>query len=265
MQTTVEMVSNGLTLRGMLHKPEHTEHPVPAVLMLHGFSNNKMETGWMFVALSRMLERRGIASLRFDFGGSGESDGDFMDMTISGEVSDAKRILEYAKSLEFVDPERIGVLGMSLGGVVAGILAGKHTQDVQSLCLWAPAFVASEHVRSGRVGEMDITNIKEEGYVQIGFGGLRLGSGFVEDVLQLDIAGLASGYDKPILILQGDRDTAVPLSSTRQFMEHYGGKAKLEIVEGAGHMFERFEHRTMVLERTARFMIEQLGLMQEYE
>ena len=260
MQTAVEIQNNGLTLRGMLHRPENLSRSVPAVIMFHGFSNNKMETGWMFVALSRILESQGIASLRFDFGCSGESDGDFVNMTISSEVSDAECIFEYAKSLDFVDPVRIGVLGMSLGGVVAGILAGKHAQDVKSLCLWAPAFVASEHVKNGRVGEMDVTNIKEEGYVQIGYGGVRLGSGFVEDALQLDIAGLASGYDKQVLILHGDRDAAVPLSSTRKFMEHYGGKAKLEVIEGTGHGFERMEHRDKVLDHTAQYMIEQLNL-----
>jgi len=41
-------------------------------------------------------------------------------------------------------------------------------------------------------------------------------------------------------------------------MDYYGENAKLEVVEGAGHGFERIEHRSMLLDQTAQFMIEQL-------
>ena len=60
-------------------------------------------------------------------------------MTLFTELEDAKAILEYAKSLPFADPERIGVVGLSLGGTIASVLAGDRREDVAALCLWAPA------------------------------------------------------------------------------------------------------------------------------
>jgi len=104
MQKAVEIIDQrGLTLRGMLHVPDGAVGKVPVVAIYHGFTGNKMEPHFIFVKLSRALEKKGIASVRFDFAGSGESDGDFIDMTISGEISDAKCILDYAYGLDFAD------------------------------------------------------------------------------------------------------------------------------------------------------------------
>ena len=49
----------------------------------------------------------GIASVRFDMNGSGESDGRFEDMTISSEILDAKAMLNYVESLDFVDSKKL--------------------------------------------------------------------------------------------------------------------------------------------------------------
>ena len=139
MQKAVELKSQGLTLRGMLHMPDSATHKVPVVVIFHGFTGNKMEPHFIFVKLSRMLEKKGIASVRFDFGGSGESDGYFINMTLSGEIRDAHNILDYVKKLDGIDPERIGLVGLSMGGSVASALAGERKDEINSLCLWAPA------------------------------------------------------------------------------------------------------------------------------
>lgn len=83
MQNAVELQSRGLTLRGMLHIPANISGKIPMVVIFHGFTGNKMEPHFILVKLSRLLETKGIASVRFDFAGSGESDGDFSEMTIS--------------------------------------------------------------------------------------------------------------------------------------------------------------------------------------
>ena len=55
MQKAIELVSQGLTLRGMLHMPENVPGKVPVVVIFHGFTGNKMEPHFIFVKLSRML------------------------------------------------------------------------------------------------------------------------------------------------------------------------------------------------------------------
>ena len=68
-----------------------------------------------------MLEAKGIASFRFDFLGSGESDLNFKDMTFKDELACARVILEEALKME--NCTEVYVLGHSMGGAVASELA----------------------------------------------------------------------------------------------------------------------------------------------
>jgi uncharacterized protein len=250
MQKAVEIKSGNLTLRGMLHIPEDISEKVPMVCIFHGFTGNKMEPHFIFVKLSRMLEAKGIASVRFDFGGSGESDGDFINMTLSGEFEEAKDILDYAKSLDFVDTSKIGVLGLSMGGAVASMLAGYRNDEVQSLCLWAPAGNMGELITSGR-SEEDLNAMRSAGFWDAG--GLLVGTDFLEDVLSLDIFAKAAPYDKNVLLLHGDKDQAVPISTSERYLEIYGTRAVLHTIEGGDHTFNTKAWEEEVLEYTIGF------------
>lgn len=250
MQKAVEIQSRNLTLRGMLHIPDGITEKVPMVCIFHGFTGNKMEPHFIFVKLSRRLEAEGIASVRFDFGGSGESDGDFIDMTISKELEEAKDILDYAKSLDFVDKRKIGVLGLSMGGAVASMLAGDRKEDIQSLCLWAPAGNMGELVLRGR-SEEDINGMRSSGYWDVG--GLSVGTGFLNDVLTVDIFGKAAKYDKNVLLLHGDNDAAVPISTSERYLEIYETRAVLHTIEGADHTFNTRAWEEEVLDYTLGF------------
>ena len=85
MQKYVEIKRDGLTLRGMLHVPDNVSSKVPMVILLHGFCDDRNEINFVHNELSQRLCDAGIASVRFDMNGSGESDGRFEDMTISSE------------------------------------------------------------------------------------------------------------------------------------------------------------------------------------
>lgn len=255
MQKAVEMQSNGLTLRGMLHIPDGTEGKIPIVCIFHGFTGNKMEPHFIFVKLSRILEKTGIASVRFDFGGSGESDGDFVSMTISKELQDAKNILDFVKSLDFVDTAKIGIVGLSMGGAVASMLAGDRKDDIKSLCLWAPAGNMSELILRERSVE-DIKEMQNAGSFDVG--GLLLGFDFVRDVQNLDIYGKAANFDKNVLLLHGDKDPTVPLSASERYLEIYETKATLHIIEGGDHTFNTTGWEDEVLDYTIGFLSEEL-------
>ena len=76
METPVVFDSKGQQIVGMLHVPNGRGR-FPGALLLHGFTGTKTESHRMFVKLSRRLAEHGIASLRFDFRGSGDSAGEF--------------------------------------------------------------------------------------------------------------------------------------------------------------------------------------------
>lgn len=251
MQKSVELQCGELILRGMLHIPKEVTGKIPMVCIFHGFTGNKMEPHFIFVKLSRMLEEKGIASVRFDFSGSGESDGDFVDMTISKELAESKAILDYVRTLEFVDTDRIGIVGLSMGGAVASMLAGDRKNDIRTLCLWAPAGNMGELIKKG-LSEADIEEMNKTGFKDIG--GLLLGKNFIDDILSVDIFKKATSYDKNVMLLHGNQDQTVPYSTSEKYLEIYETRGVLHTIEGGDHTFNSKKWEEEVLDYTIGFL-----------
>src|SRR5207248_8810535 len=138
MESFVEFPNRaGRRLRGMIHRPleARSRRGTPAVIFLHGLTGDRMESHWIFVKCARALAKAGIASLRFDFYGSGESEGEFREVTLQGEIADARVAIEFFRRQKGINPERIGLLGLSLGGAIAASVAGPGR--VAALVLWS--------------------------------------------------------------------------------------------------------------------------------
>jgi pimeloyl-ACP methyl ester carboxylesterase len=243
---------SGMTLRSTVHIPDGpTETPRPTVVFVHGFTSNRLELP-NFVAMSRLLEANGIASVRFDLSGHGESDGDFFDVTITGEIAETRAVLAAVRSFDFVDPERIGLVGMSMGGVVAGLTAAEEP-GVSALCLWSPAAVAPFEIGGGSLkGRPLAPEFEEKGYFDAD--GWRISPALVEDIAALDVYGRSGKYTGPVHILHGDKDDIAPLAYVRPYLDHYDGNAELEIIEGADHAWGSVPHRTTLHQSTLRFL-----------
>lgn len=250
MQKAIEIQRKNLTLRGMLHTPDQITGKLPTIIMFHGFGGNKMGPHFLFVKFSRILTDLGIASIRFDFAGSGESDGEFIEMTLSGELEDAKNILDYVKNLKFVDKEKIGVVGFSMGGAVASILAGIRGEDIRSLCLWSPAGNMPDIVINDFIGEGHSDFIKNNYHE---YDGLAFGKTFVDDLKNIDIYGKASEYSGRILLLHGDADEIVSISASERYLDYYGNKADLISINGANHMFNKQIWKQQIIQHSAEF------------
>ena len=101
------------------------DHPRPTVILLHGFTGSKNEAHDLFVKTSDRLVSRGINAVRFDFrfgkteANQGESEGTIADMTPSKWISDARRITTMVSGMEYADPSRIALIGLSMGGLTA--------------------------------------------------------------------------------------------------------------------------------------------------
>lgn len=256
MQKAVEITYSGRTLRGMMHIPDNSNGKVPMVAIFHGFTGNKMEPHFIFVKLSRALEKAGIGSVRFDFYGSGESDGDFSEMTFSGELEDARQILNFIKQQPTTDLNRIGVLGLSMGGAIAGVLANEYKDDVKALVLWAPAFNIPEAMTNRENNRFGDT-MEKYGFVDIG--GLALSKNFVEDIIRLNIFELSKGYKNNVLIVHGTNDTVVEYKvSDRILNEVYGSNARRVTIENADHTFNNLEWEKTAINESVEFFKKEL-------
>jgi pimeloyl-ACP methyl ester carboxylesterase len=247
----------GLTLRSTVHIPDNpAEIRWPTAVFVHGFGNNRLETGSSFVQMSRLLERNGVASVRFDLSGHGESDGDFFGVTITGEITETRAVVRTVRTLAFADPDRIGLVGMSMGGVVAAIVAAEEP-GIRAVCLWSPAAVAPFEVGSGYLKGRDIgTEVKEKGYFDAN--GHRMSQALVDDITNLDVYGRSRAYTGPVRIIHGDGDDIAPIAYARRYLDQYGGNAELETVPGADHGWGTVPHRVRLHRSTLEFLREQL-------
>ena len=137
METPVTFECKGQQIVGMLHLPKGRGR-FPAALLLHGFTGTKVEAHRMYVKLSRTLAQHGIASLRFDYRGSGDSAGEFEDMTIRSEIADSLEAIRFLARHKRVNSRRLALIGMSMGGAIAAHVVARERSRFKTLVLWAP-------------------------------------------------------------------------------------------------------------------------------
>lgn len=256
MEHNVQFTSHGKVLKGTLRLPDDAAGPVPFVIMFHGFCDERNELNFVHRELAERLEAEGIGSLRFDFNGSGESEGRFEDMTISSEIEDGSAALDFILASGVADPERIAFHGLSLGGCVASMLAGRRKEDVAALSLWCPAPDVAYNLHKKTLCGIDVSDVEKKGFMDVE--GLRCGLGFYRDALKLDPFREAALYDKQVNLVHGDMDITASPDCSRRYKEIYGDRARLLIVEGAEHRFTSCDFRRARMESAVSFLCDQL-------
>lgn len=248
---SVELHSEGMKLFGVLHRPLHIKKP-PIVLICHGFAGTKVGRFRMFVALSELLVRSGIAVFRFDFRGSGDSEGEFTEMTISGEVKDAEVALNYIDSHPDLDQDRLGILGKSLGGLVAVIAASKRNH-VKSMALWAPAYHASQWEEQWTLVR-DPSTSQEMRAKLMQFDGTHANPLFLKEFFSLNLEGdLKKLDDVPLLHIHGEQDDAVNLSHAIEYERVRSGstsETRLIRLPRSDHDFSDLDEQQLTLSET---------------
>ncbi|MBO3839941.1 MAG: alpha/beta fold hydrolase [Thermoproteota archaeon] len=246
----------GERISTVIHIPDET--PAPAVVFSHGFTGNKIETHRLFVRAARKMSKEGFVAVRFDFRGSGESDGEFEEMTISSEVSDLNAVLNFLASRMEIIREKMGLVGLSLGGVVS-ILTAAQNPIVKAVCTWSsPAYLRLLSSLRDSFGA-DLSQI-EKGYVDLP-SGYRIGRMFFEDALKHDIINSCARISpRPMLIIHGSQDSVVPVEHARMLYDGAGEPKKIVIIEGADHTFNRREWEDKVIELTIEWFKENFKL-----
>ena len=97
----------------MCHLPSSGTAPFPVVVICHGLGGNKIGQFQYNVLFSEMLAEYGIASVRFDFRGSGDSEGEFAETTLEKCVVDTCSVLECVQTQALFDHSRQGIYGCS--------------------------------------------------------------------------------------------------------------------------------------------------------
>lgn len=195
------------------------EKKTPLVIICHGFTGNCNTK--LLTDIADDLQAHGIASLRFDFNGHGKSEGKFQDMTVPNEIDDLKDVIDWASTQPWVAD--ISLVGHSQGGVVVSMTAGELGDSIiKNVVLMAPAAVLRDDALRGNTqgAIYDPWNIQGD-YIQLPWGGHKLGKKYIEAAMTLPIYETARRYTGPVLVIQGIRDRIVPYTYAERYKENY--------------------------------------------
>ncbi len=244
--------NRGQRIAAMMHIPDGPG-PHPTVLMMHGFTGHRVESHFLFVKTARALMRAGFLALRFDFRGSGESEGRFQDVTIPEEVSDGIAVLDWLSQHESVDSQRMALLGLSMGGCVASLISGQDKR-VKALVLWSAVadplglFTAME--KSTPLPPP--LGVQPDGTVDLG--GYLLGQEFIRTLPTARPLDALRHYSGPALIIHGTKDPTVPPAHAEMYKNVLGDRAELVWIEGADHTFNAIQWDTQVITTTVDWL-----------
>ncbi len=262
--STPLMLDNGeYEIPAIMTSPEGTA-AVPGVILLHGSASHKNEVGDLYLRLAEQLANNGIASIRIDFAGTGDSPVDYTHYTLKTAVRDAEVALAFLRSQPQVDDHRIGVVGFSQGGLIAQLLLAQQP-GIKSFVAWSS--VASDGI--GPFAEMFETlymTAKREGQVEQQFAWrppLSISYEWFEQVMaNQSLSGMAE-YTGSVLAIAGSNDTVVPpTAATRLIVASGSDVARAVIIKGADHIFnvldENVNQDEQLLEMTTEWFAEAL-------
>jgi dipeptidyl aminopeptidase/acylaminoacyl peptidase len=190
--------------------------------------------GDKYLLLARELPSSGLALVRFDFRGSGQSGGLYRDATIGSRITDVEAMLGHLARHPALDG-RFGLLGSSLGGFVA-LWAASRRADGVPVVMWNAR--RRSPISGGACAEP-----AEPGAL------LRRSTG-----RHVEAPGVRS-----VLVIQGEADDTVPPSHARALFERAAEPRELLMLPGADHRLTEPEHRRAAVEASRRWFLRHLG------
>ncbi len=246
------------------------DEPVPLVVLAHGHGGSREEGGG-FVQLAAKLAELGMASIRMDFPGCGDSTEPFTNNNLSNMLQDLKAARSFAETHAGIDVSRVGLHGYSMGGRLAALLS-ELDPSYKAMSLWAPAVANGSMRENVSLGGEDVYQLlrkeaEESGSVTYttAYGQeLSLGLRWFTDIEESRPLDALAKYKGPLLVLYGDQDTAVPAAISESAIN--AATASSDVVEhrmsGVGHdlgIYSNIEEvATEVINTTAEFFQQRL-------
>lgn len=250
--------NEGQKIFGMIHRPLplDTIKKAPAVLICHGFAGNKIGKHRIYVLLAERLAKEGIATLRMDFRGSGESEGSFSDMTVETEVSDALKGLEFLRNDVHIDASRIGLLGNSFGGLVA-TLAAQRDNHITSLALLAAVFDSRQWKKQWDTFLFNSHDPNASKHLSRELEGNIPGPKFFKEFFKIQLdTPLEALTNLPLLHIHSEIDERVNVEQAEEYKRcREEAKAETRIIrlKNSDHTFSNVDERDFVIEEIGRW------------
>ncbi len=231
MRKKVEFESNGITLSGALELPESELRCY--ALFAHCFTCSKNIAAAS--RISRALTRSGIAVLRFDFTGLGNSDGDFSNTNFSSNIQD---LLAAADFLRRDHQAPALLIGHSLGGAAVLAMAAQVPECTAVVTIGAPH--RAEHVLDHFRASIDTINSLGQAEVDLAGRRFTIRKQFIDDLESYQAEGIGS-LRKALLVMHSPLDATVPIDEAEKIYREAKHPKSFVSLDDADHLLSRRE------------------------
>ena len=197
----------------------------------HGLLSSKEST--KYIAIGERLSQAGMALLRFDFRGIGESEGRWEDDTVTRRIVDLRSAIAFVRSDERFR-NHIGLLGSSLGGYVTLIVASS-SKEIRASVIWATPF----HL-DGLELKQDVEGVPP------------LARAFFEDLPRHRLHPLLPEVAN-CMVIHGEADELVPVDQAWEIFHGLGSPKEIHVIEGADHRLTQPGHRQRAMDLSAEW------------
>jgi len=218
-----------LSLAATVHLP--SRKPAPTVVCCHGLLSSKESP--KFRLLGEEWGRQGVAVVRFDFSGCGESGRDFGESLLQCRLRDLEAVLAYVKEQPWANG-RLSLMGSSMGGYVSLLAVARRPDELQGAACWATPFDARKIRR--------FLDERSPLHFPVGY---ELGR---PETLE-DLPPLSN-----VLLVHGQRDEIVPWREASQIHRRLGEPRRLLLLEEAEHRLLSPECRRRAMDASLRWL-----------
>lgn len=217
----------GQKLSGRMELPEGK--PRGYAMFAHCFTCSKNAKAAS--RISKELADHGIAILRFDFTGLGNSEGDFSNTNFSSNVDD---LISAAEAMAAQETPPSLLIGHSLGGAASLLAAGR----IDSIRAVATIGAPSEPAHVSHLFGDQVADIEENGCACVSIGGrsLRIEKQFLDDIKEHRVGESLAELRKPLMIFHSPIDTIVSIENAKEIYTTARHPKSFVAIDGADHM-----------------------------
>lgn len=296
MEIETSFYSNGVPLLSTINIPDSAgkdNRKYPTVILCHGHSRDRNDG---LDRLAEVLGEKGFASIRFDFRGCGKNAVNRYNLYVASEMpDDILNALSFAESLPFVDADRIGIAGISMGAILAVLVGGSGDDRIKSIVAMSGMADCEKGLKAiyeRKDGDWTafLARIKEDGKIAAATGSSQLinrlemynesgearKAGIMESLQEqgnngyLTLQSVASflrvkpiekceSIKCPIFFIHGEEDELIPPKNSELMYEKAGTSSKkLKIYKGVNHNIPVCKEREIVFKDIAAWLISNL-------
>ncbi len=228
---------------GILHLPENQKFPL--IIIVHGLNSNKLGPHSFFVRAAREFAKNGFGVLRFDFRGSGDSEGNYENQTVTSMLKDLETVISNVSEIKGI--EKICLIGHSRGAYIS-LLQASRDERIDCVIVWCGS--VQEEILKGVI----LDEIERKGYAI--FRNFLITKKYVEDYLKyyLDFKKIKV----PVGLIYGELDDITYPSLGIKIYNLLECPKKLEILEDLDHFFTKQSAQEKVISITLAWLKEWL-------